>query len=98
MDKAIIAIFIVIILPISGILILTWKWTYKKYKSHLAGYILGLILSLYVTLILINQYLKPMILTNNDIHGTYIIDRDKFAGKQANWQYENFRFRITDNN
>jgi len=39
-----------------------------------------------------------MILTQQDIYGTYVIDKDRFPGKQADWQYENFRFKITDHN
>ena len=43
-------------------------------------------------------YFRPMILTQEDIYGTYIIDKDKFPGKQANWQYDNFRFKIMPDN
>ncbi len=32
----------------------------------------------------------------DDIRGAYIIDRDQFPGKQADWQYNHFRFEITD--
>jgi len=38
-----------------------------------------------------------MILTQQDIYGDYIIDWDKFPGKQADWQYDNFKFSITEN-
>ncbi|WP_235922054.1 hypothetical protein [Flavobacterium phycosphaerae] len=33
-----------------------------------------------------------------DIYGDYVIDRDKFAGKQADWQYNHYRFTITKDN
>ncbi len=36
-------------------------------------------------------------LNKNDYHGTYIINRSYFAGKQADWQYNHFRFEIKDN-
>jgi hypothetical protein len=36
-------------------------------------------------------------LTKNDFYGQYIIIRSYFAGKQANWQYDSFRFEIKDN-
>jgi hypothetical protein len=34
----------------------------------------------------------------NDINGNYIIDREKYAGKQADWQYNHYRFKITKDN
>ena len=33
----------------------------------------------------------------SDFYGEYIIDRDYFSGKQADWQYNNFRFEIKEN-
>jgi hypothetical protein len=35
-------------------------------------------------------------LKKKDYIGQYIVNRDYFSGKQADWQYENFRFEITD--
>lgn len=29
------------------------------------------------------------------IYGEYVIDRTKFAGKQADWQYDHYRFELT---
>lgn len=43
-------------------------------------------------------YLKPMILTQEDIYGTYIIDKEQFPGDQADWQYDHFKFEITPDN
>ena len=34
----------------------------------------------------------------DDIYGEYIIDREKCAGKQADWQYNHYRFKITEDN
>lgn len=34
----------------------------------------------------------------DDIYGDYIINRDKCAGKQADWQYNHYRFKITKDN
>jgi len=33
--------------------------------------------------------------TQKDIYGNYIIDKSKYPGKEANWQYDHFRFEIT---
>lgn len=37
-------------------------------------------------------------LEKEDLYGDYVIDRDKFAGKQADWQYNHYRYRITEDN
>jgi hypothetical protein len=47
-------------------------------------------------LYLSEPYFKPVVLTNKDIYGSYIIDKSKFPGQQADWQHENFRFKITE--
>ena len=35
-------------------------------------------------------------LEKEDYHGEYIINRDYFEGEQTDWQYEHFRFEITE--
>ena len=37
------------------------------------------------------------VLDKEDYYGQYIIDRNYFKWKQANWQYDNFRFEIKEN-
>lgn len=37
------------------------------------------------------------VLKKEDFYGEYIIDRDYFSGKQSDWQYNNFRFEIKEN-
>lgn len=37
------------------------------------------------------------VLDKEDYYGHYIIDRDYFKGKQADWQYNSFRFEIREN-
>ncbi|WP_316843098.1 hypothetical protein [Pedobacter psychrodurus] len=36
-------------------------------------------------------------LKKHDFYGTYVIDRSYFKGRQADWQYNNFRFEIKPN-
>ena len=102
MGKEIAILFFLVMIPSSGILVATWIITYWKYKKNTAGKILivfwGIFIGLTGLLFIIEPYLRPAILTNEDLYGTYVIDRDKFPGKQAEWQYENFRLRITNNN
>jgi hypothetical protein len=102
MGKGIAILFYLIMIPSTIILIITWIITYWKYKKHIAGKILlafwGLFIGGIVLLYFTESYFRPAILTNEDIYGSYIVDKEKFPGKQADWQYENFRLRITNNN
>jgi len=36
-------------------------------------------------------------LEKDDYYGTYVIDRAYFSGKQADWQYNHYRFEIKEN-
>ena len=36
-------------------------------------------------------------LDKKDYFGEYIVNREYFKGKQTDWQYDNFRFEIKDN-
>jgi len=40
---------------------------------------------------------KKKILYKSDFYGEYTIDRNYFSGKQADWQYNSFRFEIKKN-
>lgn len=41
--------------------------------------------------------LTKKVLVKEDYYGEYIVNRNYFAGKQADWQYNNFRFQIKEN-
>lgn len=88
-------------MPVLGLLLLTWIFTYLRWKKHHALYILLAIWIFFISgiclLRIAEPFFRPMTLTQKDIYGTYVIDKDKFPGKQADWQYENFRFTITEN-
>ncbi|MCU0327698.1 MAG: hypothetical protein MUE53_01800 [Chitinophagales bacterium] len=100
MGKGIAILFYVIMLPTSGMLLLTWLATYLKWKKHIALYVLmgfwGFFLCLIGLIWITEPILKPSILTQKDLIGNYVIDKSKFPGKQADWQYENFKFTITE--
>lgn len=42
------------------------------------------------------QITAYVILKKEDYHGQYIICRDRYPGAQADWQYNHYRFEITD--
>lgn len=101
MGKGILILFYLIMLPTTGILLLTWMVTYIGWKRHTPFVFLLALWGIFISgtglLWLIEPYFRPMILTQKDIIGNYVIDKNKFPGKQADWQYENFKFTITEN-
>ena len=56
--------------------------------------IMGLVLFVFI----VRFFTEPKKLKKEDIYGEYVIDRDKYPGFQADWQYNNYRFEITKNN
>ncbi len=102
MGKGIIILFYIVMLPLTVFFLLAWIVTYIKWKKHTALFILigiwGLVILGTGLLWISEPLLRPMVLTQQDIYGTYVIDKDKFPGKQAEWQYDNFRFKITPEN
>ena len=78
--------------------------TYLVFKLHMQSRILD-----YITCFIpgifglallsgISQWLTAKTeLKKKDYYGEYIVNRDYFPGRQADWQYENFRFEIKEN-
>lgn len=87
--------FIFILLPLSGILFILWIATQKKLFGQLLGMVWAGVISLIVLVSILNLSSTSNGIKKSKIYGQYIIDRSKFPGKQADWQYENFRFEIT---
>ena len=89
--------FVFILVPLTGILLVTWLLT----RNKIFGKTLGLIwLGIFGLTFLsgIAQWLSAKILLEKkDYYGAYIVNRDYFPGRQADWQYNNFRFEIKDN-
>jgi len=53
---------------------------------------------LWLCLSFISIFYTKKTIKQADIYGSYIIDRSKFSGHQADWQYNHFRFEITESN
>ena len=91
--------FVFILVPLTGILLVTWLLTQKK----IFGIVLGLIwlgifgLGFYSSTIQWLRERKDFKLKKNDYYGQYVINRNYFKGGQADWQYNTFRFEIKDN-
>ena len=89
-------IFIFVLAPITILLLLIWIFTGKKVFGKTLG-IFWLCIFLLIASTLIHSYFTtPITLEQKDIYGEYVIDRTRFPGYQADWQYNHFRFEITN--
>lgn len=86
--------FAFILVPLTGILLLTWLLTRKKIFGIILGVIWLIILGLAVFSGAVQTLTAKKELKKKDYYWKYIFNRDYFPGKQADWQYDNFRFEI----
>ncbi len=88
--------FVFILVPGSMVLLLLWLIT----KKSVFGQLLCLAWGGVIAIIIISLALRPFTpikVTTDKIYGDYVIDKSRFPGRQANWQYDNFHFSITEN-
>jgi hypothetical protein len=90
-------ILILFILPLTIILLTIWAITRKKIFGKILGYFWIGLLGLFCLGAIIKLLTDKKELDKEDYQGEYIIDRDYFPGRQADWQYNNFRFEIKQN-
>ena len=88
---------IFIILPLLGILLVCWLFTKNKIFGKTIGFILLGLIGLAIFSFIIFRLTAKKKLQKQNYYGEYIIDRDYFSGKQADWQYDHFRFEIKGN-
>ena len=89
---------VIFIVPLTGLLLLIWLVTRKKVFGKILGLIWLGIFGLIFLGAIIHFFTGKKEVDRDDIYGKYIIDRTKFPGKQADWQYDHFRFEITKQN
>lgn len=89
--------FIFVLLPISIILFLLWIFTKKRFFRNILLIMWGGLISLLILSFVFRPLWEKKVLDKSDFYGEYIIDRNYFSGKQADWQYNNFRFEIKKN-
>jgi hypothetical protein len=78
------------------LLLALWQTKNKVFGKIVTFFWLGFF-GIFVFLICIRFLTDKKELDKEDYYGEYIINRDYFPGKQADWQYNNFRFEITEN-
>jgi len=86
-----------ILAPLTGILLLAWWGTKNKIYGKIVGYFYLGLLGLIILGTIIGLLTDKKELKKNDYYGEYIVNRDYFSGSQADWQYDNFRFEIKEN-
>lgn len=98
-------IFIVLPLGLLSLAIAAWYVVAQdpqnrpRAKKHVFRfYMFGFLafVGLVVSLGIYGKITSPMNVDRDDVIGTYRVDREMFAGEQADWQYEHFILTIED--
>ena len=89
--------FILILIPLSIILLISWGISRKKIFGKALSGIWIVVIGLVLLVSIVNLIASLNELDRDDIYGDYVIDRTKYPGKQSDWQYEHFRFEINQN-
>jgi hypothetical protein len=87
---------ILFVVPLSAILLITWFITRKHHWGKIIGFLWLGLLAMVMLISGLNWILGKPNLEKDDYYGQYIVD-PIFPGKQADWQYNHFRFEIKDN-
>ncbi|MDP2692516.1 MAG: hypothetical protein Q8O88_02645 [bacterium] len=88
--------FIFILVPLTGILLIAWLLSRKLWIGKILGFIWLGIFGLALQSGIVQWLTSKTELDKDDYYGEYVINRDYFKGKQTDWQYNHFRFEITD--
>lgn len=90
-------LFIFIILPMCGIMLLYWIVSGMRINFKLIGIVFLGFLSMIIVINILNWMTSKTVLDHEDYYGEYVIKRDFFKGPQSDWQYNHFRFNIKEN-
>ncbi|BDD01457.1 hypothetical protein [Persicobacter psychrovividus] len=88
--------FIFILVPLTGILLIAWLLSRKLWIGKILGFIWLGIFGLALLSGIVQWLTSKTELDKDDYYGEYVINRDYFKGEQTDWQYNHFRFEITD--
>jgi hypothetical protein len=89
--------FTFILVPLTIITLLTWLITGRKGFGRTILYVFLGIIGFVIFSMTIKFLTAKTILKKGNFYGEYVIDRSFYKGKQTDWQYDNFRFEIIDN-
>lgn len=91
------AMFLIGLIIISVITLIIGGITEKKGTASSVLLMWGVIILIGTASYIGKVIRAKKVLDKNDFYGTYVIDRNYFPGKQSDWQYNNFRFEIKEN-
>ncbi len=86
-----------ILAPLTGILLFAWWGTQNKIYGKIVGYFYLGLFGLFILGTIKHLLTDKKELKKKDYYGEYVVNHDYFSGSQADWQYNNFRFEIKDN-
>jgi len=87
---------ILILVPLTGILLIAWFLSRKLWIGKILGIIWIGIFGLVLFSVILHWVTSKTKMEKDDYYGEYVINRDYFKGEQTDWQYNHFRFEITD--
>ncbi|GGI49278.1 hypothetical protein GCM10011425_04900 [Mucilaginibacter galii] len=87
--------FVFILIPGTLIMLIAWIFTRNIQIGRLLLFGWACVIALVILDIVVRVFTEKKQLERDDIYGTYVIDRSKFPGKQADWQYNHYWFAIT---
>ena len=88
--------FIFILVPLTGILIIAWLLSRKLWIGKILGIVWIGIFGLALLSGIVQWLTSKKELEKEDYYGEYVVNRDYFKGEQADWQYNHYRFEITE--
>ena len=91
--------FLFILFSFVSLLLFILKLIFKKkiFKTLNIGLWIFFFILPFIIMI-IDLFNKKTEIEKKDIYGSYVINRDKCSGKNADWQYNHYRFKITEEN
>lgn len=89
--------YVGIILPICLILISIWIKTKKAIFGKVIAAVFFAPILLLILVLTYESVFQPYIFNKKDYYGSYVINTNFCPGKQANWQYNTYRFEIKKN-
>ena len=86
--------FVFILVPATVILIIAGLITRKKTFARLLGLVWLGVFGIVVMSFIVQAFTDKKELKKKDYYGKYVINREYFPGRQADWQYDHFQFEI----
>jgi hypothetical protein len=85
-----------LLLLLSVALLLYFLFAQEKKALYILGILWGMVLLLIPISLLMDDLRQPISLTKADFVGDYRIDTEFYPGRNAQWQYDRFAFRILE--